>query len=59
VLCLGYGRGFEAGYLILKPLAFYLIAVGTFLDVMISSVASYGIARISGFQEDKDIGHFI
>jgi Na+/H+-dicarboxylate symporter len=59
VLCLGYGRGFEAGYLILKPLAFYLIAVGTFLDVMISSVASYGIARISGFQEDKDLGHFI
>jgi len=59
VLCLGYGRGFEAGYLILKPLAFYLIAVGTFLDVMISTIASYAIARTSGFQEDRDIGHFI
>jgi len=59
VLCLGYGRGFEAGYLILKPLAFYLIAVGTFLDVMISSVASFGIARTSGFQEDKELSHFI
>jgi len=59
VLCLGYGRGFEAGYLILKPLAFYLIAVGTFLDVMISSVASFAIARISGFQEDKELRHFI
>jgi Na+/H+-dicarboxylate symporter len=59
VLCLGYGRGFEAGYLILKPLAFYLVAVGTFLDVMISSVASFGIARMSGFQEDKEIAHFI
>ena len=59
VLCLGYGRGFEAGYLILKPLAFYLIAVGTFLDVMICSIASYAISRISGFQEDKDIRHFI
>jgi len=59
VLCLGYGRGFEAGYLILKPLAFYLIAVGTFLDVMICSIASFGIGRISGFQEDKDISHFI
>ena len=59
VLCLGYGRGFEAGYLILKPLAFYLIAVGTFLDVMICNIASYGISRVSGFQEDKDIGHFI
>jgi Na+/H+-dicarboxylate symporter len=59
VLCLGYGHGFEAGYLILKPLAFYLIAVGTFLDVMISSIASYGIGRLSGFQEDKDLSHFI
>jgi Na+/H+-dicarboxylate symporter len=59
VLCMGYGRGFEAGYLILKPMAFYLIAVGTFLDVMICSIATYGISRISGFQEDKDIRHFI
>ena len=59
VLCMGYGRGFEAGYLILKPLAFYLIAVGTFLDAMITSVASYFIGRFSGFQEDKDIAHFI
>jgi Na+/H+-dicarboxylate symporter len=59
VLCLGYGRGFEAGYLILKPLAFYLIAVGTFLDVMIASFASYAIARASGFQEDKQVGHYI
>ncbi|GHV91924.1 transporter [Spirochaetia bacterium] len=59
VLCLGYGRGFETGYLILKPLAFYLIAVGTFLDVMIASFSSYALARISGFQEEKSVRHFI
>ena len=59
VLCLGYGRGFEAGYLILKPLAFYLASIGTFLDVMICSFASYGISRYSGFQEDKEIRHFV
>jgi Na+/H+-dicarboxylate symporter len=59
VLCLGYGRGFEAGYLILKPLAFYLIAVGTFLDVMISSFATYAVARMSGFIEEKNVVHFI
>ena len=59
VLCLGYGSGFEAGYLILKPLAFYLIAVGTFLDVMIASIASYSISRLSGFQEDRETQHFI
>jgi hypothetical protein len=49
VLWIGYGRSFETGYLILKPLAFYLIAVGTFLDVVIASFASFAIARISGF----------
>ena len=59
VLCLGYGRGFEAGYLILKPLAFYLIAAGTFLDVMIATIASFFICRLSGFQEDKEVRHFI
>ncbi|MCL2270787.1 MAG: dicarboxylate/amino acid:cation symporter [Treponema sp.] len=53
VLCLGYGRGFEAGYLILKPLAFYLIAIGTFLDVMIASFVTYAVARLSGFIEEK------
>ena len=59
VLCLGYGRGFEAGYLILKPMAFYLIAVGTFLDIMITSFAVYAVARSSGFQEEKKLRNFI
>ena len=59
VLCMGYGRGFEAGYLILKPLAFYLIAVGTFLDVMIASFVAYATACMSGFCEEKSAAHFI
>jgi Na+/H+-dicarboxylate symporter len=59
VLCMGYGRSFEAGYLILKPLAFYLIAVGTFLDVMISAYAAFALAKFSRFQEEKSIRHFI
>jgi Na+/H+-dicarboxylate symporter len=59
VLCQGYGSGFEAGYLILKPLAFYLVAAGTFIDVMICSFASYAIARSSGFIEEKSPRHFI
>jgi len=59
VLCMGYGRGFEAGYLILRPLAFYLIATGTFLDVMISSVSAFVISRWCGFQEDREMKHFI
>jgi Na+/H+-dicarboxylate symporter len=59
VLCVGYGRGFEAGYLILKPLAFYLIAVGAFLDVMLASFATYALAKMTGFQEEKSPRHFI
>jgi len=59
VLSMTYGRGFEAGYLILKPMAFYLAAVGTFLDVLFCSFASYAVGKWSGFQEDKDLRHFI
>jgi len=59
VLSMTYGRGFEAGYLILKPMAFYLAAVGTFLDVIFCSFASYAVGKWSGFQEDKDLRHFI
>ncbi|MCL1931380.1 MAG: cation:dicarboxylase symporter family transporter [Treponema sp.] len=54
VLCLGYGKGFEAGYLILKPLAFYLIAIGAFLDVMIASFTTYVTAWLSGFVEERN-----
>ena len=59
VLGMYYGKGFEAGYLILKPMAFYLMAIGTFLDVMFCSFASYAVGKWSGFQEDKDMRHFI
>ena len=59
VLCLGYGKNFEAGYLILKPLAFYLVAIGTFLDVMICALGSYLIAHISGFIEEEKVIHYI
>ena len=58
VLSIGDGR-FEAGYLIMRPIFFYLIAVGTFLDVMITSVASYGIGVSSGFKEKREQRHFI
>ncbi|MDR1239622.1 MAG: cation:dicarboxylase symporter family transporter [Treponema sp.] len=59
VLFQWHGRSLEAGYLILKPLAFYLVALGTFIDVMISSFASYAIAKTSGFIEEKSVRHFI
>jgi Na+/H+-dicarboxylate symporter len=60
VLCIGYGQGFEAGCLILKPMAFFLIAVGTFLDVMIASFSAYAIARLNGYViEEKSMKHFV
>ncbi|MCL2879386.1 MAG: cation:dicarboxylase symporter family transporter [Treponema sp.] len=59
VLCMGFGKNFEAGYLILKPMAFYLIAVGTFLDVIICALGSYVVAHISGFLEEEKVVHYI
>jgi Na+/H+-dicarboxylate symporter len=59
VICMGYGRSYEAGYLLLKPLAFYLVTIGTFLDTMIASFSSFAVARLSGLQEDKSPRHFI
>ena len=59
VLCLGYGKGFEAGYLILKPLAFYLVAVGTFLDAIICAFGSFAVAHISELREEDKVVRFI
>ena len=59
-LCLMYGGGeYKAAYLIMKPIAFYLIAIGTFIDVMLNAFGSYVIARSNGFIEEKNLVHFI
>jgi len=59
-LCMSYGGGeYRAGYLILKPLAFYLIAIGTFIDVMLNAFGSYIIARTNDYIEEKNIVRFI
>ena len=60
ILCLSYGGGeYRAGYLILKPMAFYLVAVGTFIDVMLNAFGSYILARTNGFIEEKNLVRFI
>ncbi|MDR1869234.1 MAG: cation:dicarboxylase symporter family transporter [Treponema sp.] len=59
-LCLGYSGGeYRAGYLILKPLAFYLVAIGAFIDIMINSLCTYVLAKTNGFIEEKNLVHFI
>ncbi|MDR2842703.1 MAG: cation:dicarboxylase symporter family transporter [Spirochaetaceae bacterium] len=59
VLCSGYGHGYETGFLILKPIAFYLIAIGTFIDMILAALGSFAVAQISGFQEDFNSKHFV
>jgi len=59
-LCLTHGGGeYRAGYLILKPLAFYLAAIGAFIDVMLNAFGTYVLARKNGFIEEKNLVHFI
>ncbi|GMO39980.1 MAG: cation:dicarboxylase symporter family transporter [Termitinemataceae bacterium] len=59
VLCGNYGQGFENGYLILKPIAFYLISIGTFTDVILAALGSFAIAQMSGLQEETNHKKFI
>ncbi|MDR0502816.1 MAG: dicarboxylate/amino acid:cation symporter [Treponema sp.] len=60
-LCLGYGGGeYRAGYLILKPMAFYLVAIGAFIDIMLTSFGTYVIAKTNNFiHEERSPGRFI
>jgi len=59
-LCILYGGGeYKAAYLIMKPLAFYLIAIGTFIDVMLNAFGTYVLAKTNGFIEEKNLVHFI
>jgi Na+/H+-dicarboxylate symporter len=48
------GRGFQSAYLILKPIAFYLIAVGALLDAVFMFFAAYLAGVWSGYQEERE-----
>ena len=59
-LCFSYGGGeYETWHLNLKPLAFYLVAIGTFIDIMLNSFGSYVLARTNGFIDEKNLVHYI
>ena len=60
VLCMSYGGGeYRAGFLILQPIAFYLITIGVFIDIMLSAFCSYIVAKANGLVEEKNLVHFI
>jgi len=59
-LCLSYGGGeYRTGYLILKPIAFYLVAIGTFIDIMLNAFGTYVLARTGGYIEEKNLVRLI
>ncbi|MDR1839087.1 MAG: cation:dicarboxylase symporter family transporter, partial [Treponema sp.] len=59
-LCMSSGGTINpASYLILKPLAFYLVAIGAFVDIMLNAFGTYVLARNNGFIEEKNLVHFI
>jgi Na+/H+-dicarboxylate symporter len=60
VIAASYGRGFESAYLILKPLSFFLISMGTFIDVMLAGYANFALATMTGnIEDEKSIKQFI
>lgn len=59
VICSWYGKGFEGSYLILKPIAFYLIGIGTLIDVVVASLGTFVVGKLMNMQEEREARHFI
>jgi Na+/H+-dicarboxylate symporter len=59
-LCFWTQEGFETGYLILKPISFFLIACATLIDCMAAMLGSYAAARLTpDASSEKSIRHYI
>ncbi len=59
VLCTLYGRGFDAGYLLLKPMAVILGSFAASVDAATAMVGSYLIASKMKMAEHRDLNKFI
>lgn len=59
LLCTMYGRGFEAGYLLLKPIAFIMCSFSTVIDATVSMFCTYLIAHKEKMIEPRNIRKFI
>lgn len=59
VICSLYGRGFDAGYLLLKPAVPVICAVSTAIDTVTALLGSYLIASKNKWIERKDIKKYI
>lgn len=58
-LCTAYGGGYEEGYLILKPVAPFLVSFAVLLDVITASFASMLVAKHEQLQEHVAARDFI
>ncbi|ULQ60938.1 cation:dicarboxylase symporter family transporter [Brucepastera parasyntrophica] len=58
-ICMLYGRGFEAGYLILKPAAFFICAIAAAIDALTSITGTYIIAHKWNLTSHRDLRFFI
>ena len=59
VICSLYGRGFDAGYLLLKPAIPLICAVSCAIDTITALMGSYLIASKNKWIERKDIKKYI
>ena len=59
ILCSMYGRGFESGYLLLKPIAFILCTFGTVIDIATQIFCTYYIAKKAKMVEEKSCKTYI
>ena len=58
-ICTLYGRGFEAGYLILKPAAFFVCSIAAAIDALTAIVGTYIIAKKYDVLNHRDLRFFI
>lgn len=58
-ICLFFGSAYEQGYLILKPMAFFLGAIATAIDAFAAMVGSYILAYQTDMALEKDLRFFI
>ena len=58
-VCALYGRGFEAGYLILKPAAFFICSIAAATDALSAVVGTFVIAKRWDIVNHRDLRIFI
>lgn len=58
-VCAIYGRGFESGFLILSPAAFFIGSVAAAIDALTAMVGTYIIGHLSKMTNTRNLRFFI